>query len=76
MQPAETSASAAMTDRRSFSPEEVAYRNNVGRTFIFGEIKAKRLHARKLGRLTRITLEEEAAWLQSRPLAGSASGAR
>ncbi|MFO1136035.1 MAG: DNA-binding protein [Rhodoblastus sp.] len=51
----------------SFSPEGLADATGTGRTAVFGEIKAGRLKARKLGRRTIILRQDAEAWLQSLP---------
>jgi|HubBroStandDraft_6_1064221.scaffolds.fasta_scaffold825512_1 excisionase family DNA binding protein len=55
--------------RESFSPDEIADRNGLGRTTVFAEIKARRLVARKVGKRTIITRDDEKAWLESLPMA-------
>jgi excisionase family DNA binding protein len=55
--------------RESFSPDEIAQRNGLGRTTVFAEIKARRLIARKVGKRTVITRDDERAWLESLPTA-------
>jgi excisionase family DNA binding protein len=56
-------------NRESFSPDEIADRNGLGRTTVFAEIKARRLVARKVGKRTIITRDDEKAWLESLPMA-------
>jgi hypothetical protein len=56
-------------NRESFSPDEIADRNGLGRTTVFAEIKARRLVARKVGKRTIITRDDERAWLESLPMA-------
>lgn len=56
-------------DQQAFSPDEIAQRNQLGRTTVFKEIKEKRLLAQKVGRRTIITRENERAWLESLPTA-------
>ena len=56
-------------NRESFSPDEIAQRNGLGRTTVFAEIKARRLVARKVGKRTVIRRDDERAWLESLPTA-------
>jgi hypothetical protein len=49
------------------SVEKFADRNDIARTRAFEEIKHGRLRAVKVGRLTRITPEDEAAWRAALP---------
>jgi hypothetical protein len=61
-------------DRKSWRPTEFAERHSVSPSFIYGEIKAKRLKARKpAGGVTIITEDDEAAWLNAMPLLGESS---
>ena len=55
------------THRSAFSPREIAKRWGCGHDKVYGEIRAGRLHAKKLGKLSRITAEEEARYLASLP---------
>lgn len=55
--------------RRSFSVDEIAERNGISRTKTFGEIAAGRLTARKVGRRTIVTADDEMAWLNGLPRA-------
>jgi excisionase family DNA binding protein len=59
------------THRKSYSPDEVGHRNGLGRTTVFAEIKAGRLRAKKVGKRTIITDEDEKAWLESLPEAAA-----
>jgi excisionase family DNA binding protein len=53
--------------RDAYSIPEVCSRVAAGRSYIYGEIRAGRLRARKLGRLTRILAADLAAWLAAAP---------
>jgi hypothetical protein len=53
-----------------FSMEEFCFRNTIGRTTAYKEIKEGRLHPRKVGRRTLISVEEEARWFASSPAFG------
>jgi hypothetical protein len=59
------------TERKCFSLEEFCFRNAIGRTTAYKEIKEGRLHPKKVGRRTLITIDEEARWLSSVPVFGS-----
>ena len=48
--------------RGSYSLLEIAERNNTGLTFIYQEIRRGRLKTVRLGRLRRVTPEQEAEW--------------
>ena len=54
-------------DRNAFSPREFCERNGIGRTKLYTELGAGRLTARKSGRRTIITLEDEREWLAAMP---------
>ena len=58
-------------ERAAYSIDEFGVRNNVGRTFTYGEIRSGRLKARKAGSRTLITASDERAWLESLPLAAA-----
>ena len=60
-----------MIDKLAFSPDEAASLAGVGRTFIFSEIKNRRLEAVKAGSRTLITREAMTAWLNSLPRRGT-----
>jgi hypothetical protein len=60
-----------MDDRKSWRPGEFAERHSLSPAFIYGEIKAKRLRARKAGAATIITDEDEAEWLKAMPTIGA-----
>jgi hypothetical protein len=61
-------------DRKSWRPTEFAERHSVSPSFVYGEIKAGRLRARKpAGGVTIITSEDERAWLDAMPLMGESS---
>ena len=62
-----------MEDRKSFRIAEFASRHRLSPAFIYKEIAAGRLHARKAGSATLITFEDEQGWLESMPSARSAS---
>jgi excisionase family DNA binding protein len=51
----------------AYTIDEVCRRVQVGRSYIYGEIRAGRLRARKLGRLTRVLTPDLAAWLDAAP---------
>jgi hypothetical protein len=53
----------------SFSADDFAKRHGIGRTTVFSEIKAGRLQARKVGKRTLVTAEDERAWLACLPKA-------
>jgi hypothetical protein len=54
-------------EREAFSPDEFAKLVGVGRTTVFGEIKAGRLVAKKVGKRTIITCAEGRRWLAALP---------
>ena len=58
------------TERNCFSLEEFCFRNGIGRTTAYKEIKEGRLHPKKVGKRTLISLEEEARWFGSAPVFG------
>lgn len=64
-----------MIDKLAFSPDEAADLAGVGRTFIFSEIKNRRLEAVKAGSRTLITRDAMTAWLKSLPRRGSIEAA-
>lgn len=53
------------TDALASSVEQSAAMAGVGRTFLYGEIKAGRLRARKAGRRTVVLRSDLEAWLQA-----------
>ncbi len=55
------------TQRSAYSPREIAKRWGCGHDKVYGEIRAGRLHAKKIGKLSRITAEEERRYLASLP---------
>jgi excisionase family DNA binding protein len=57
----------------SDSPVGVAKRHGVGIATIYREIAKGALRARKLGRRTLITRDDEAAWLANMPVRGAAA---
>ena len=58
------------TERNCFSLEEFCFRNGIGRTTAYKEIKEGRLHPKKVGKRTLISMEEEARWFGSAPVLG------
>jgi len=60
-------------ERKCFSVEEFCYRNGIGRTTAYKEMKEGRLHPKKVGKRTLISLEEEARWVTSVPVGGQAA---
>lgn len=60
-------------ERNCFSLEEFCFRNGIGRTTVYKEIKEGRLRARKVGKRTLISLEEESRWFASSPVFGEFS---
>ncbi|WP_407122847.1 helix-turn-helix domain-containing protein [Bradyrhizobium sp. STM 3561] len=56
-----------MSDRISYSVQEVAELTGVGLTKLREEIQANRLVARKLGKRTLITASDLAAWAHGLP---------
>jgi hypothetical protein len=54
--------------QRSFSVKSFCERNEVGKTTVYGEINTGRLRARKAGKRTIITDEDEAEWLKNLPV--------
>jgi excisionase family DNA binding protein len=54
-------------ERRSYSVEEIAARNRLSRAFIYEQIKDRKLRARKAGARTRVTDDDETAWLNAMP---------
>jgi hypothetical protein len=60
--------------RKSFRIAELAQRHALSVAFIYNEIKAKRLRARKAGAATIVTDEDEAAWLAAMPVIGGTAG--
>jgi hypothetical protein len=57
-------------ERNCLSLDEFCYRNRIGRTTAYKEIKEGRLFPKKVGRRTLISLEEEARWFASAPVSG------
>jgi hypothetical protein len=57
-----------ITGRRSFRIPEIAQRNGFSDAFIWKEIAAGKLRARKAGRATIVTGEDEGAWLDAMPV--------
>jgi excisionase family DNA binding protein len=51
----------------------ICRRSTLGRSYIYEEIRAGRLRARKFGRLTRILLADYEAWLAAAPVTISAT---
>ena len=50
------------TERNCVSLEQFCFRNGIGRTTAYKEIKEGRLRPRKVGKRTLISIEEEARW--------------
>ncbi len=61
------SASGGGDDLDALDIPTVCRRSKTGRSFVYGEIRAGRLIARKLGRLTRILRADFEAWLAAAP---------
>lgn len=61
------------TERNCFSLEEFCFRNGIGRTTAYKEIKEGRLRPKKVGKRTLISIEEEARWLSDAPAFGEFS---
>jgi excisionase family DNA binding protein len=61
--------------RTASTINEVCERNHVGRDFIYRQIKAGRLKAKKLGSATRIFSDDEEAWQNSLPTLGGGEAA-
>ena len=51
----------------AFEIEAVCRRSNTGRSFVYEEIRAGRLIAKKFGRLTRVLRADYEAWLAAAP---------
>ena len=51
----------------AFDIEAVCRRSNTGRSFVYEEIRAGRLIAKKFGRLTRVLRADYEAWLAAAP---------
>jgi hypothetical protein len=56
-----------METRKSFRLIELAQRHSLSLAFIYKEIAAGHLNARKAGSCTIVTDEDEAAWLDAMP---------
>lgn len=54
-------------ERQAFSVREICQRHGICRQTFYDEIRRGRLHARKLGKKTIVTAENERAWLESLP---------
>jgi hypothetical protein len=61
-------------ERNCFSLKEFCFRNAIGRTTAYKEIKAGRLLTKKVGKRTLISIEEEARWLGSLSFGGTHNG--
>jgi hypothetical protein len=59
-------------ERKSFRLPEIAKRHNFSIAFVYAEIAAKRLRARKAQGATIVTTEDEQDWLDDMPLAVAA----
>jgi predicted site-specific integrase-resolvase len=68
-----TTTDAESKDRNCFGLKEFCYRNGIGRTTAYKEIKQGRLQPKKVGKRTLISLEEEARWLAKVPVGGQAA---
>ena len=62
-----------MPEAGAISIKEFCERYTIGPTKVFEEISTGRLIARKVGRRTIITQEDESRWLQSLPKAREAA---
>jgi hypothetical protein len=62
-----SSEPSASDARRAYSISDFCYVYGVGRTHAYAEISAGRLHARKAGRRTLITIDAAEAWLEQLP---------
>ena len=60
---------------RAHSIDAFCNRNGLGRSFVYGEIRAGNLIARKAGRRTLILPDDEARYLASLPAMGPATAA-
>jgi len=60
-----------MDNRKSWRPSEFAKRHSLSPSFVYAEIAAKRLRARKAGAATIITEDDEAEWLDAMPTIGA-----
>jgi hypothetical protein len=56
--------------RNCLSLDEFCFRNGIGRTTAYMEIKEGRVRAKKVGKRTLISLEEEARWFGGAPVFG------
>lgn len=56
-------------ERAAYSMDEFAIAHRISRTVAYGEVKAGRLTARKVGGRTIVTIEDAAAWRESLPRA-------
>jgi hypothetical protein len=56
-----------MSDQDIFTLNEFARRNRIGLSTTYAEIRAGRLTARKIGRRTIVTTEDERAWRERLP---------
>ncbi len=59
----------------AFTPSEAAAAAGIGRTYLFEEIRNRRLVARKAGRRTLIEAEELQRWIRSLPVRTDVLGA-
>lgn len=60
----------------SFSPKVFADRHGLSRSFVYALIGRGEIRAVKIGTATRITRDDEAAWLRSLPSIGADKEAR
>jgi excisionase family DNA binding protein len=63
-------SNAENRDRICFGLKDFCYRNGIGRTTAYKEIKNGRLRPKKVGKRTLISREEEARWLSTAPSIG------
>ena len=57
-------------ERNCFSLDEFCFRNGIGRTTAYNQIKEGRLCPKKVGKRTLISREEEARWLSAASVFG------
>jgi hypothetical protein len=54
--------------KNALRPQEFCWRNGIGLTHFYAQVKAGRIKVRKAGKATIIPIEEEAEWLKSLPV--------